>query len=280
IIDAGVRIFSDGREPKSGTSLAEGRRMARGMSRRRERYKRRRKAVLRVLTEYGLMPDAPEARRALVAETNDSNGGIPMVVYALRARALDEKLPLHHIGRALFHLNQRRGFKSNRKADKRDNEQGKIATAISDLEKAMDGAGARTLGEYLFGLRGNDPENRGWVRVRMQAQKTDGDKTVEGYGFYPQRQMLEHEFDRIWAAQAVHHPDALTEERREHLFRVIFYQRPLKRPKVGKCSFNILEERLPKAHPLFQRFRLYKEINELAIVLPDLTSRPLTLEQR
>lgn len=53
IVDAGVRIFSDGREPKSGNSLAEGRRVARGMARRRDRYKRRRKAVLRTLTEYG-----------------------------------------------------------------------------------------------------------------------------------------------------------------------------------------------------------------------------------
>lgn len=280
IIDAGVRIYSDGREPKSGTSLAEGRRTARGMSRRRDRYKRRRKAVLRVLTEYGLMPDGPDARRALVAETNDRKGGVPTDVYALRARALDEKLPLHHIGRALFHLNQRRGFKSNRKTDRRDNEQGKIATAISDLQAAMGTAGARTLGEYLFGLRGDNPQNRGWVRVRMQAQKTEGDKIVEAYGFYPQRKMLEDEFNHIWAAQAAHHPDILTEERRDHLFRVIFHQRPLKRPKVGKCSFNMHEERLPKAHPLFQQFRLYKEVNELAIVLPDLTSCPLSLEQR
>jgi CRISPR-associated endonuclease Csn1 len=47
IVDAGVRIYSDGREPKSGTSLAEGRRVARGMSRRRDRYKRRRRRTMR-----------------------------------------------------------------------------------------------------------------------------------------------------------------------------------------------------------------------------------------
>ncbi|HTN60157.1 MAG TPA: hypothetical protein VL147_01225 [Devosia sp.] len=109
IIDAGSRIFSDGREPKSGASLAEGRRLARGMSRRRERYKRRRKAVLRTLTEYGLMPADKAARQALVAETNDGKfDAVANDVYALRARALNEKLPLAHLGRALFHLNQRR----------------------------------------------------------------------------------------------------------------------------------------------------------------------------
>jgi CRISPR-associated endonuclease Csn1 len=77
ILAAGSRIFSDGREPKSGNSLAEGRRVARGMSRRRDRYKRRRKAVLRTLTEFGLMPADAKARAALVAETRRQGMGRP-----------------------------------------------------------------------------------------------------------------------------------------------------------------------------------------------------------
>lgn len=71
IVEAGTRIFSDGREPKSGNSLAEGRRLARAMSRRRDRYKRRRKATLRTLVEYGLMPAEAPAQKALLAETSD-----------------------------------------------------------------------------------------------------------------------------------------------------------------------------------------------------------------
>lgn len=278
IADAGIRIFSDGREPKSGTSLAEGRRVARGMARRRDRYKRRRKAVIRTLIEYGLMPDDPVARRALVAETNDKRAGLPNDVYALRARALDEKLPLRHIGRALFHLNQRRGFKSNRKTDGRNNEQGMIATGIAELEAEL---GGRTLGQYLFERRGSDPLTRGQVRVRPHAAMNEKGREVSVYGFYPQRAMLEKEFNAIWAAQARHHPDLLTEDRREHLFRVMFYQRPLKPAVVGKCSFNSDEKRLAKAHPLFQQFRLYKEVNELRIVTgSNSQGMPLSLEQR
>lgn len=279
VVDAGVRIYSDGREPKSGASLAEGRRVARGMARRRDRYKARRKAVIRTLIEYGLMPDDPAARRALVAETNDKKSGfVPADVYALRARALSEKLPLHHFGRALFHLNQRRGFKSNRKADSRDNEQGMIATGIAELEARLAG---RTLGQYLHDMRGTDPHARGQVRVRPHMALNEKGREVAVYGFYPQRAMLEKEFNAIWAAQARFYPQELTEERRAHLFRVTFYQRPLKVPDPGKCSFNPKEQRLPKAHPLFQRFRLYKEVNELRIVT-DTNSQgtPLTLEQR
>lgn len=283
ILDAGVRIFSDGREPKSGTSLAEGRRVARGMARRRDRYKRRRKAVLRTLTEYGMMPADPRARAALVAETGDSGQAVSNDVYSLRRRALDEKLPLFHVGRALFHLQQRRGFKSNRKTDRKDNEKGAIALGAEKLHLAMKEAGARTLGEFLAGRRGADPANRGDVRVRMDAAGADGPdgrKDRPGYEFYPVRAMLEDEFERIWDAQAPHWPDVLTQERKAHLFRVMFYQRPLKAPVVGKCSFNPAEERVAKAHPLFQAFRLYKEVNELELVLPDQSHRKLTLDQR
>ena len=67
IIDIGVRIFSDGRDPKSGASLAVDRRLARGARRRRDRYLGRRSAFLKALVEYDLMPvNADEAK--LIAE--------------------------------------------------------------------------------------------------------------------------------------------------------------------------------------------------------------------
>src|SRR5690606_38511329 len=137
IIDIGVRIFSDGRDPKSGTSLAVDRRQARAMRRRRDRYLGRRSAFLNALIEHGLMPaNADEAK--LIAQRDP---------YDLRKRALDERLEPHEIGRALFHLNQRRGFKSNRKAERKTEpgEEGKIASGARALEKAMAEAGARTL---------------------------------------------------------------------------------------------------------------------------------------
>src|SRR3546814_508278 len=105
IRDIGVRIFSDGRDPKSGASLAVDRRNARAMHRRRDRYLRRRSALLQALVETGLMPvDAKDARALAGCDP-----------YDLRKRGLDERLEPHEIGRALFHLNQRRGFKSKRK---------------------------------------------------------------------------------------------------------------------------------------------------------------------
>lgn len=64
------------------------------------------------------------------------------------------------------------------------------------------------------------------------------------------------------------------------LSTIIFYQRPLKTVLPGQCSYNPAEKRLPKVHPLFQAFRLYKEVNELALVGEDQQARKLTVEQR
>ena len=61
LVRAGVRIFSDGRNPKDGSSLAVTRRAARAMRRRRDRLLRRKARIVNKLVEYGFFPaDADE----------------------------------------------------------------------------------------------------------------------------------------------------------------------------------------------------------------------------
>lgn len=199
IVGIGVRIFADGRDPKSKTSLAVERREKRAMRRRRDRYLRRRQALLALLVEYGLLPNDRLERKALELVNP----------YIVRAAALDGPIPLHHFGRILFHLNQRRGFKSNRKTDKGDPESGKIAQATSKLRLAMQEYGSRTFGEFLaHRLARGLP-----LRIRMQPgegpPRKDGAAT-EGYAFYPDRDLLDDEFRAIWSAQSQHHGDQLT----------------------------------------------------------------------
>lgn len=263
LIDAGVRIFSDGRDPKSGASLAVDRRDARAARRRRDRYLGRRSAFLAALIRHELMSaDADEAR--LIAAKDP---------YVLRVRALDEALTAHEVGRALFHLNQRRGFKSNRKADRKskEGEDGKIESGAKALDVALQAAGARTLGEFLAG--------RETKRVRLGGEN-------QAYDFYPQRRHVEAEFEAIWEAQAPHHPALMTEAARADLHRILFFQRDLKDQEIGLCTFAGWsgvpddERRLAKAHPLFQERRLYEEVNHLKIVSPGAKDRDLTLAER
>ena len=271
ILDMGVRIFPDGRNPKDGSSNAEARRLARGMRRNRDRFLERRNRLMAQLIEGGLMPEDQVERLVMTA----------VDPYELRARGITEILSLHEFGRALFHLNQRRGFKSNRKSDAKDNEAGVIKEALHRQQDKMKALGAETFGEYLFRRR----EKGEMVRSRLIETHVVDDKGKEKkqeyYDFYPSRIELEHEFDVLWNAQAKHHPKELTEDLRKLIHPIIFYQRPLKPPVVGKCTFEHSEDRAPKALPIVQRWRIYQELNHLRVLdTRTLREVPLRVEQR
>lgn len=276
ILDAGARLFGDGRAPsrgdQQGTPLAVERRTARAMRRRRDRFRQRQRALLKHLEKDGLFPASAEDRRAL--EILDP--------FELRARALETPLTLHELGRALFHINQRRGFKSNRKTDRDvEDDTGKIAIGIDRLRARMDEEGARTFGEFLHMRRASATLPNAIPSVRSRLRPEEGENARgDGYDYYPGRDLLEEEFDAIWEAQEPHHPEALTPQLHDRLREIVFHQRPLREPKVGTCTLVPGETRLPKAHPLFQRRRLLEEVNALKVVRAGENPEPLTLEQR
>ena len=280
ILAAGSRIFSNGRDPKSGASLAVDRRDARAMRRRRDRFQQRQKALIKYLITDGLFPADEAARKAMAA----------IDPYAVRARALDEALTLPELGRALFHLNQRRGFKSNRKTDRKaDDDAGKIAVGVDRTREAIARAeqeagaepGSWTYGKWLHERRASATHANAIPSVRTRLRPETGeDAKGDGYDFYPGRALMEEEFAAIWEAQAPHHPDVLTHKVHDRLHEIIFYQRPLKAPQIGMCTLIAGDPRLPKAHPLFQRRRLLEELNALMIVRPGEVAQRLTREER
>jgi CRISPR-associated endonuclease Csn1 len=265
----GVRIFPDGRDPQSGASLATDRRIARSARRNRDRHLRRKEELMAGLVAAGLMPEGKSDRKNL--EKLDP--------YGLRKRGLDHPLSLHELGRAIFHLHQRRGFKSNRKTDKvADEDSGLIRQAVESMEKEIAGSGARTIGEYLA-IR---HDRREGVRARLVGTR----KSDKRYVLYSERRMVKAEFDVLWVAQTKYHPE-LTNELREKLRAIIFRQRPLRPVQPGKCALDPATGqddeggfRTPWALPKAQRFRVIKEVNNLQLVLPDRSRRPLTLQER
>ena len=238
-IHLGSRIFSDGREDKTKTSLAVARRDARGMRRRLDRYLRRRQVLMEKLIALGLMPKDRIERKNI--ENFDP--------YNLRKKGLDEQLTNYELGRVLFHLNQRRGFQSNRKKAKDEKETGKIKSAIKLLEEKLAEKNYRTIGEFLC--------NQNTKRVRSSG---------EIYEFYPQREMLKAEYDLLLAKQAEFKSQIITQEIIQELKDTIFFQRPLKPVEKGKCSLISSETRAYSALPSSQRFRILKEVNNLGIM--------------
>lgn len=280
IIRAGVRIFSDGRNPKDGSSLAVTRRDARSMRRRRDRLLKRKARMEKTLINHGFFPANDAERKALVT----------LNPYALRAKGLDEALTPAEFARALFHINQRRGFKSNRKTDKKDNDSGALKQAILGLRSQLDSQGrdgkARTVGELLNRRFTNTavPPAQRTVRARYREQrivKDDGKSKIDkSYDLYVDRAMIEAEFDALWAKQASINPSLFNPTARDQLKDCLLHQRPLKPVKPGRCTLLPDEERAPLALPSVQRFRIYQEVNNLRVLGEGLKELPLSRQQR
>lgn len=262
IIRMGVRIFSDGRNPKDGSSLAVTRRQARQMRRRRDRLLKRKARLLSALIRLGFFPEDPTYRKELTK----------LDPYILRKKGLYQALTGPEFARALFHINQRRGFLSNRKTDRKDNDSGALKKAIKDLRDKLQQENCQTLGEWLA----NRHEQGQSVRARLRGN-TQKDKA---YDFYADRAMIEHEFDTLWNKQSSLNPVLFTDSARNELKDILLHQRPLKPVKPGRCTLLPDEERAPLALPSTQRFRIYQELNNLRLLTPDLREQPLTLDQR
>jgi CRISPR-associated endonuclease Csn1 len=266
----GVRIFPDGRDPQSGASLAQARREPRSARRRRDRFLDRRADLMGLLIKHGLMPPDPAERKTL--ETTDP--------WRIRAEGLDRELTLHELGRALFHLNQRRGFKSNRRTDRKDkaSEAQGMKAGAAELAARLDPKtpGHRTLGEYLYVRRRKDRTPRGardgpvgtTEPVRFRPSLGKGGRAE--WEIYPTRAMVEAEFDALWLAQAKHHP-GLTDEARDAIRHTIFWQRPLRLVEPGPCTLDPEPDRkkrdlrAPLALPIQQEFRMLQELANLEL---------------
>ncbi len=280
ILGAGVVIFNSGRDEK-GESLAVDRRMKRGMRRRRARYLWRRDRLMRALIRFGLMPQDIATRKAL--EVHDP--------YRLRAQAVEGKIASHELGRALFHLNQRRGFASNRKTNKKDKDSGAYKKGIEALREML---GDQTLGQYLW-QRHQTPEKKADIcrkaGIRFRSVQ-NGNKTE--YPFYPTRTMYEAEFDKIHETQKQYQNLTGPEwkELRDILFNQrqlkpvepgicsIYYGQEMKNPETGEITQADKEKRAPYALPSAQMFRIAQDINHMEVRDDERHWRKLTPQER
>jgi len=282
--DSGVRIFSDGRNAKDKQSNAAKRREPKGARKNRDRGKRRAARLFQQLIKYGLMPADKKEQKAL-----EGGKGMPLCdsdPWILRYRALNKKITLSQFARAIFHLHQRRGFKSNRKTDRADkNESGKVKIAIKETLAKLKEKNACTLGE-LFGRERfevyefNEAAPKGKRKPQPLARvRKSGEGAKWQYDYYPTRELILDEFDKIWEKQSEFY-DKLSDEARDAIRHTIEWQHPLKAQPVGKCTLIPEQERAPKALPSSQRARIFQEVNNLKFAPAGKLSYSLSLEQR
>lgn len=270
VVKAGVRIFSDGRNPKDGSSLAVTRREARAQRRRRDRLLKRKARMLDCLINLGFFPSEKADQKSLER----------LNPYELRKRGLDEALTPNEFGRALFHINQRRGFKSNRKTDKKEADGSALKAAIRKVYEQIDGSVIRTVGELLFQRMQNGQPVRARYREKRILKEDGKSKIDKSYDLYIDRSMVEAEFEALWKKQSELNGNVYHENAKAQLKDILLFQRNLRPVLPGRCTLIPTQPRAPLALPSTQRFRIYQEVNHLRILREGLVDEPLTLSQR
>lgn len=287
VLNKGVVVFPEGIDAANDTleTPAAIRRAARMGRRMKFRRKTRKWALLKVLIENKMCPMTmaelacwknngkyPTDNKVFLNWLKSTDVQNP---YADRAAAASGKVDELVLGRALYHICQRRGFKSSRKekvdtgdekADQKENAKrlGKVAGDIQALNDEISAAGCRTLGQYFTKVV--DCQKHSIEKKRIRGRYTG---RVEHY---------EVEFSEIMKAQGIAPSDKLFGE----LHKAIFLQRPLRSQKylVGQCPLEPKSPRCRISHPAYEEFRMLSFVNNLSFDREDGERVSLTAEDR
>ncbi len=278
LVAKGTNIFSEGVKIEKGneSSKAAERTEHRSVRKHYWRRKIRKIRLLTILSDNHLCPPLTKSSlrewrlkkvypdNELFMEWQRTEDKTSVNPYKFRYICLTQKLDLtdltqrYILGRALYHLNQRRGFLSNRKDTTKESE-GAVKEGISSLTEEMKTAGCEYLGEYFY-------------QLYQQGKKIRNHYTAR-------KEHYLKEFHAICAKQE------LDADLVAKLEKAIFDQRPLKSQKgqVGTCTFEKGKSRCPSSHPLYEDFRMYAFINNIKVQIHTLyenAERSLTDEEK
>ena len=280
LLDKGVNIFQEGVKIEKGieSSKAAERTAHKAARVRNYRIKLRKIRLLRILSDAHLCPPLSKAelsawrlkkeypKNELFMQWQSTDDESEKTPYAYRHKCLHECLDFNSmtdryiLGRAFYHIIQRRGFLSNRK-DQSGDDTGKVKESISNLTQEMHDDGYEYLGDYFYSLYNKGEKIRNHYTARNEHYLA--------------------EFKAICEKQKL--DENLGPEIVRQIEKAIFDQRPLKSQKgqVGKCVFEKNKTKCPSSHPMYEEFRMLSFINNIKIQTPnDAALRPLSTEER
>ncbi len=208
--------------------------------------------------------------------------------YELRNELMTNQLDFNNetdrfkLGRALYHIAQRRGFKSSKgetlkeqvenEKDKESFEDVDFSEALkkseekkaSALKKYMDENNFLTVGCAFYHLQQSGIRVRNSNFQAVRSQYKDEIKQI-------------FEFQNGLDTESEFYKHLVSEKKSEG---TIFYKRPLRSQKgsVGKCVLESDKNRCPVSHPDFEKFRAWCFINTIKFGKDN--SETLTLEQK
>lgn len=189
--------------------------------------------------------------------------------YQLRKNLAELKLDFskqenrYKLGRALYHIAQRRGFKSSRKAA--DETKGPEGPNEEDYDlQYSEKKRNKTISDYYE--KYPSAQTIGWLFALIETDKIRIRDTVAQYAI---RQNYKDEIKYIFQKQHLGFEHALyrklVESSNNKNDGSIFYKRPLRSQKglVGKCTLEPSKYRAPISHPQFELFRAWSFINNI-----------------
>lgn len=280
LLDKGVNIFQEGVKIEKGieSSKAAERTAHKAARVRNYRIKLRKIRLLRILSDAHLCPPLSKAelsawrlkkeypKNELFMQWQSTDDESEKTPYAYRHKCLHDCLDFSSItdryilGRAFYHMIQRRGFLSNRK-DQSADDTGKVKESISNLTQEMHDAGYEYLGDYFYSLYNKGEKIRNHYTARNEHYLAEFKAICE-----------KQDLDKNLGSEVV-----------RQIEKAIFDQRPLKSQKgqVGKCVFEKNKTKCPSSHPMYEEFRMLSFINNIKIQTPnDSALRPLSAEER
>ncbi len=237
--------------------------------------------------------DRYQQRRTLLTEALRQRNMLPqrmdenvIDLWHLRARAASEQISLTELGRVLYHINQKRGYKHAKADNSGDSKQTKYVEEVNGRFEALHATG-KTLGQYFY------------EQLRDTAVKNNNGGVYYTFRIrglvYPRKAYIE-EFEQIMRTQQQYYPDVLTDAFIKDLRDgIIFYQRPLKSCKhlVGYCEFEKKEftradgkkyisgpKCAPRTSPLAQLCAMWEMVNNITLTNKNNETFLMTLEQR
>lgn len=252
------RIFDAAEQPKTGASLAEPRRNARGLRRRIRRKSFRLERIRKLFSENGI--ELFETQEDLICLKDEYKN---LDVVKLRSDALDKKLTEAEFARVLYSLARHRGFKSNKREGAKDSDEGKLLSSIRESEEEMRESGMRTRGEQLYKkylMEGKPVHNKG------------GD-----YSMCVSRDILVKEIELLFEKQKEFGNNFATDENKEKYLDIFLSQRnfdegPGKGSQytgshdVKKCEIYRDEDVAAKGTYTSEWATIYQKINNLSII--------------
>lgn len=253
-------MFDKAEIPKTGASPTEPRRLARSARRILKRKSRRIQMIRQLLVHHGVMSQ----------EELDKIYPLPKAsvdIWNIRLEGLDRRLSRLEWTRLLIHLAQRRGFKSNRKSEKQEVEAGKVLSSIQENTQRL--SSYRTVGEM-------------WMKNETFLAYDKRRNSPNEYIFNVSRSDLKQEIITLFQAQRKFFSEYASEQLQKHYLKIWEHQLSFASghdilKKVGYCSLEPKERRIPKATYTFQYFATLDKLNNIRL---GADFQPLTKEQR